>query len=194
MKAEQKKLLFRSSAAVAEKRWFYIMVKETGQDRFTVATITPEQWFASREVANKAAWDLFYKKFQIGFEYTKQEFIDFADTANYSLIETSQESNEPIVYTLDIGTVSSLSDGTPGDEEATISWTNANEAKNTKINIYLSSDDGETFVFVEAVADDAEEVELTGLTAETDYVVRVVPANDYGEGTAVDLEFTTAGS
>jgi hypothetical protein len=197
MKAEQKRLEFRSSVAAANELFFSVMVMETGPNRYSVANFFPESYYAVNSSANIAAWNSFYSlisnTFKIGAEYKKQEFIDWADTNDYSLIETSQENAAGQVFTLDIGSVASLSAGTPNATDATITWSNTGATKNTKINVYLSDDDGVTYTFVSSVAANATTSgAITGLTTATAYKVKITPANAYGEGTGVEVSFTTA--
>lgn len=197
MKAEQKRLEFRSSVAAAQQYFFSIMVMETGPLRWSVANFFPEGYYNSSVAANISAWNDFYASisntFKIGAEYTKQNFIDWADTNDYSLIETSAENAAPVVHTLDIGTVSSLSAGTPGATSATVTFTNTNGTKNTKVNVYISTDAGATYTFVRSLAATAATTgSITGLVTATPYVVKIVPANDYSEGVAATVSFTTA--
>lgn len=192
MNGEQKILRFRSSQAAAQLFYFTIRAFETAPNRWTVGSITPEEYYAVKSAVNIAAWESLYLPFQIGKEYTKNQMTDWCTTFSYSLTETSPESNSVVIHQLDIGTTNTPSAGSITASGATISWTNTNATKNNSIIVEISTDAGVTYTKYSTESASATSKAITGLTTGTAYRVRISPANASGVSTGLSVAFTTS--
>lgn len=195
MKAEQKRISFRSGVETLGKRYIETVVSETGQDKWTIMSVVPAGDFRYSPSVYVFANEFF--PFQVGKEYTKAEIISYATANNYSVFETSAESLSYVPVRVDIGDTSTptVDPGTITDTGAIVAWNNTNDAKNEGILVHIAEvgPGGEygDWVLFDSIAPNAEQVTLTGLTPSTLYAARISPFNPFMIWEGKIVEFAT---